>query len=436
MELNDAKRKQACPITRSLADDLDRLSALPDCLLHSIMSLMKARQMVQTCVLSKQWRHLWRSTPCLNIDFGEFKAATNASDTDSSDSDSSDNDNYYDDKNWEDFGDFAVNLMLRRSIAVLDSFTLRGHPCGKRETGRWIRRAMKYCAPDPFIQREGLSSSSWRLRRLHLCNVFLDDLFAKHIGSVCHSLEDLELHNCTWKNIHSIASHSLKNLVLKNCNLSKLSEITSPTLKTLIIDGSRIQNASPLVILVPVLVYLQLYVNVVYFGFWISINEMPCLAKAFIDAEGIRDIIVESKFGVGLLKLLCGVSNVKSLELKGFRRMVFGEGSTPFQEFKNLRNLLLDNCVLTDDFHILGVFLQNAPNLEKLTLQHCKFLNKKKKGTQEPTSSQCQSLDVQCENLKLTEIIYKGGDFHLLFKFLQRILGKVPKNYIKLTKVD
>jgi len=30
----------------------DRLSSLPDCLIHHIMSFMKARQVVQTCVLS------------------------------------------------------------------------------------------------------------------------------------------------------------------------------------------------------------------------------------------------------------------------------------------------------------------------------------------------------------------------------------------------
>ncbi|CAL4991869.1 unnamed protein product [Urochloa decumbens] len=333
--------------------------------------------------------------------------------------------------------------MLRRSIAVLDSFRLKGHPFGKKEAGRWIRRAMKYCAPDPVIQQEGLNSSSWRLRRLHLCNVLLGHLFAEHIGSVFHSLEDLELHDCTCQNIHSIASHSLKKLVLKNCNLSKLSEITSPTLKTLILDGGWFRNASPLVILAPVIAYLHLALDAVYFGYGISLNEMPCLAKAFIHTRGRGSTYnrVESKFSGNLLKLVCGVSNVESLELKGFGRMVFGEGSTPFQEFKNLRNLLLDNCVLTDDFQILGLFLQNSRNLEKLTLQHCKFSNasKKKKGDQQPskpTSSQCQSLDVQCKNLKLTEIIYKDGNVRQLVKLLRRISEKVPKNYIKVTKVD
>ncbi|CAN6372804.1 unnamed protein product [Urochloa humidicola] len=437
MELNDAKRKQACPSTRSLAGELDRLSALPDCLLHSIMSLMKARQMVQTCVLSTRWRHLWRSAPCLNINFDEFRTSAG---TATSSSGSGTNGDSYIDKVWEDFGDFAVNLMLHHSITVLDSFRLKAPVFDKREAGRWIRRAMKYRIPDPVIQREGLSSSSWCLKKLHLCNVCLYDPFAKHVSSVCHSLEDLELDACMCQNTHSIASHSLKKLVLKNCDLGKLSEITSPTLKTLIIDGGWIHTASPLVILAPILAYLHLALDVVFFDL-ISINEMPCLAKAFIHTSGITDNTVESKFSGNLLKLVCGVSNVESLELKGFGRMLFGEGSTPFQEFRNLRNLLLDQCVLTDDFQILGPFLQNSPNLEKLTLQHCQFLYEKKNEAQEPnkpTSSHCQSLDVQCENLKLTEIIYKygSGNARQLVKLLGRISGKVPKNHIKVTKVD
>lgn len=51
---------------------------------------------------------------------------------------------------------------------------------------------------------------------------------------------------------------------------------------------------------------------------------------------------------------------------------VFDAESTKFQEFKNLRNLLLDRCDLTDNnFKKLGVFLWTSPNLERLTLQSC-----------------------------------------------------------------
>ncbi|CAN6251580.1 unnamed protein product [Urochloa humidicola] len=50
----------------------DRLSNLSDVLLHAILSCLKARQVVQTSVLSKRWKHLWRSVPCLDMDDSEF----------------------------------------------------------------------------------------------------------------------------------------------------------------------------------------------------------------------------------------------------------------------------------------------------------------------------------------------------------------------------
>ena len=76
MKLEDAFRKRARlsgVVGGSSAGGPDRLSSLPDCLLHTIMSFLQARQAVQTCMLSTRWRHLWRSVPCLDIDLAEFK---------------------------------------------------------------------------------------------------------------------------------------------------------------------------------------------------------------------------------------------------------------------------------------------------------------------------------------------------------------------------
>lgn len=45
----------------------DRLSELPDRHLHAILSHLRSQQVVQTCVLSRQWRNLWRSAPVVDL---------------------------------------------------------------------------------------------------------------------------------------------------------------------------------------------------------------------------------------------------------------------------------------------------------------------------------------------------------------------------------
>ncbi|KAK1661045.1 hypothetical protein QYE76_049204 [Lolium multiflorum] len=51
---------------------LDRLSDLPDCLLHDILSRLGSRQAAHTSALSRRWRHLWRDVPCADLDEREF----------------------------------------------------------------------------------------------------------------------------------------------------------------------------------------------------------------------------------------------------------------------------------------------------------------------------------------------------------------------------
>ena len=318
----------------------DRLSSLPDCLLHTIMSFMKARQAVQTCVLSTRWRNLWRSVPCLDIDFDEFNnkappsdgnlvCLSSGDDSSISDSDTSDSDSdswqphpkYFTKyKDWEDFEDFAVTLMRSCNIAQLDSFRLhvvqsRAPEFGNRVAAGWLRRAMKYCTPDR-ASYQGLSSGSWRLKRLHLCHVLLDNNFLKHVSSVCCSLEDLELDDCSCQ-IQSITSHSLKTLVLKKCRWRNLSEIISPTLKTLVIDGGSNTDACVLVILAPALAYLHLAVDVYKFRGGVSLNEVPSIAKAFIHLRHHKYNYDRSKLEGDQFKLLCSISNSTNFKLSG-----------------------------------------------------------------------------------------------------------------------
>lgn len=276
------KRLRISSGSSSLAGD--RLTSLPDCLIHHIMSFLKARQVVQTCVLSTRWRHLWRSVPCLDIDQDEFKAAGS---------------NRITEKERDDFEDFTDHLLIPNNISIALVDTLRLHVSGeyyrRRASARWIRHGIKYSAQNPGIMHKESNLAFWRLKKLHLCGVYLDGSFMKHVGSGCPYLEVLELKDCP-------------------CTFK---EVTSPTLKSLTIITSGYYNRSTLVFKAPAVAYLLLDVYAYFVKCYVSFDEMSSLAKASIY---LRDSV-----GSGLskdFKLLCSVSNVTTLVLSGFQTMV------------------------------------------------------------------------------------------------------------------
>ncbi|CAN6270106.1 unnamed protein product [Urochloa humidicola] len=248
------------------SDHRDRLSALPDSLILEIMSHMKTRQVVQTCVLLTRWRHLWRSLTCIDIDKEEFEASGSKK--------------YFDYEGWEKFEDF-VDIFLSPgnvSIALLDTLRLR---CSYgiiegRSGSRWIRRGIKFPhAQEPSVQRGStLNYNSWCLRRLHLSRIDLCNLFADHVGTRCQSLEVLELESCRC-DFQAITSGSLKNLVLNRCTLG-LYEIATLALKNLTIEGGGSNSKDrQLVITAPALVSVFLGLSIAIFSGCLSFSDMP-----------------------------------------------------------------------------------------------------------------------------------------------------------------
>ncbi|CAL5027370.1 unnamed protein product [Urochloa decumbens] len=474
----------------------DRLSALPDHLLHEIMSHMQARQMVQTCSLSRRWRRLWPNAPRLDIDQREFPIT------------------FATDHIYRNFDDFVHFLLAHVSIARLDAFRLHVH-VGFASAGpidnasAWIRRAIMSpsaaAAQEPAVafRREGPSSGGhyyWRLKMLHLSNLRdLDESFAEHVRSRCPSLEELELIGCTCR-FRAIASGSLRSLALVSCVGKGFSGIATPTLRSLVVcGGASDDTTSPFVVAAPALACLSLDVtpyNLAAAG--VSFDEMASLARAWICLKECGTLVKIKKLRDHLFTLR-SVSNATSLDLSGFNMTVeeAGEESmSSFPEFNNLRNLELSQCGLCDDLsRVSGHILRNSPNLEKLTLHlppclkvtigeplpypefkkmralilhnydpnddfrtlerflrsspilekltlHCrKFSNdttKKKRGTSKSKMNVVQDpMDVQRENLRHTEIIYKDDDIaSQLVDFLLRFSRNLPNNNIRFTKVD
>ncbi|CAD6246671.1 unnamed protein product [Miscanthus lutarioriparius] len=175
----------------------DRISDLPDELLHHAMSFLPARDVVRTCVLSTRWRHLWVSMPYLSVDTGDFI-------------------------NQRSFIKFVTSLLLSRGCGPLDSFRLDANGPGIflenfRDTAcLWICHALRsnvhtLSIMDHELKEEGEGESEERpdafwlghcpfmslyLKKLHLRGVSVDKCFAKNLFSGCTALEDLDMINC------------------------------------------------------------------------------------------------------------------------------------------------------------------------------------------------------------------------------------------------
>ncbi|KAM3278530.1 hypothetical protein ACQJBY_046040 [Aegilops geniculata] len=362
----------------------DRLSALPDDLLHAIMSRLKALQMARTCVLSTRWRHLWRAVPCLDVDEEETGGYNN-------------------------FDNFASNLLRSHDIALLEDFRLHA----SRTSDRWVSRAVGHGEAWPC-----------RLKRLHLFNLL--NLKLTDLGSLisfrCHALEDLQLRNCSLllTSNAKIVSSSLKKLAVVDAYYM----VHDDEIFALIIEA-------------PALVSLRLDGELDHI---VDMTE-PHTVLSLVDAS-IQLPRVERRVN-HQLGILGALSNVTTLRLSHFAVMLLFYATRedlPVFKFENLRSLLLDECHISDDFLGLQQYLQNSRNLKKLTLRCCKVLDyRHNKETRERLQKSSEDLvDFKCQNLRLSEIIYRDGDtsVHLMVKFLVGMRTNLPNNKIEFTEVD
>ncbi|XBI52893.1 hypothetical protein VPH35_035204 [Triticum aestivum] len=192
-----------------VAVEPDRLSALPDALLHHIMSSLKAWEAVRTCMLVRRWLHLWASAPC--VDLREFRH-------------------------------FVHRLfLLRDASAPVGTLCLRS---GDEDAGydeddasAWIRAAINRNARvihlaghrSEIASLDRVQFISSHLKVLKLSYARLDDRILKQPSSSCTSLEELDLKDCLVTG-HGIVSASLKTLIMLKCRINCAFSIAAPNL--------------------------------------------------------------------------------------------------------------------------------------------------------------------------------------------------------------
>ncbi|XP_051195546.1 F-box/FBD/LRR-repeat protein At5g22660 [Lolium perenne] len=340
------KRNSAPPVSVT-----DRIGALPDSILHHLLSFLPAQAAVRTCVLARRWRHLWRYTTGLRIvalgEEGKVK----------------------------DLHNFVEHLLILRERTDLDTVQIKfrefceeDQPC----VNLWVRfavmckvRALTLHIRHNELCLDDLPLVSQHLRTVELYRVALHKSFLDFAS--CPALEDLKMSFCII-NACRISSRSLKHLTINVCFyvLDCRIRISTPCLISLKIHSyhARTPFLENMALLESAYVYLSncckdACLNHASDSFC-GANNNACQNCVPIEEDRSRECV-----------LLGGISSAKHLKLLPENRtVIFARDLKHCPTFTKLKTLLLNEYWCEGpDLDPLACILKNSPVLEKLTLQ-------------------------------------------------------------------
>ncbi|XP_062201087.1 putative F-box/FBD/LRR-repeat protein At1g78760 isoform X2 [Phragmites australis] len=350
-----------------------RINALPDDALLHVISFLNARQAVRTCVLSRRWRHLWRSVARINASYEEFDGMADT-----------------DEECNALFKKFISRFLILRNPTALDEFRLRYSipdddsidsvhqlEAESADANLWINHALQWNARSVKVSEWGLKLhldpavfTSNYLISLKLSNAILFPGFFRNIQTGCTKLERLILRGCAINDIE-ISSQTLKVLTIDiHCHFT--------------FDGWASISAPSLI----------------YFGFFGDgkiplLNNMESLETASVSV-GTNHIVVDD-----IHQFLGSLSGVTNLDFYYQGKMLKMEHNSHWcPKFNNLTILTLGDWCLCADFYALIVFLQNSPNLVKLTLEF-----ELSPDTGKKFIGELEERSFTCDHLKIVEIV-------------------------------
>ncbi|TVU16841.1 hypothetical protein EJB05_36997, partial [Eragrostis curvula] len=178
----------------------DLLSALPDEVLHHVLSFLLAQEAVRTCVLAQRWRHLWRFATGLQISCGFENEPASV----------------------KELREFVDHLLLLRGGSPLSTCELTFSNLDVGDMPRiklWIRHLLMCKVQNLRLNFDFYASPvevdrlvSQHLNRLQLSDVKFNDNFLDFSG--CPALEVLEIDSCEFKYGNRMLSKSLKYLTI------------------------------------------------------------------------------------------------------------------------------------------------------------------------------------------------------------------------------
>ncbi|XP_051200128.1 F-box protein At4g09920 [Lolium perenne] len=330
----------------------DRIGALPDDILHHLLSFLPVQSAVRTCVLARRWRHLWRFTTGLRIVGIQRQGPV------------------------QELRKFLDHLLILRDRRVLDTVEIEFSEFLKEDVpyvNLWTRFAVLWQVRElslhinhcEFLHLDGLPLVSQHLKTLDLHGVGLQETFLDF--SSCPALEDLKMKDCEI-NVHKISSCALKRLSIIYCQ-SKLNcqaRVCTPCLISLELDkfAGRTPFLENMVLLENARVDLgssceDFCLNYDEFGSFCGDNDTGC-ENCVANNDGSNECV-----------LLGGISNATHMELISESDIfIFTRDLKRCPTFSKLKTLLLNEYwCMAPDLDPLACILKNSPILEKLSLQ-------------------------------------------------------------------
>ncbi|KAM3317317.1 hypothetical protein ACQJBY_035140 [Aegilops geniculata] len=333
----------------------DRISALPDDVLHHVLGFLRADEAVHTSLLAKRWRYLWKSMHRLRInEMGRWGTSTG--------------------------GVFLTKfvsclLLLRDPGSTLDEVEIKYDYQVEGDLtwiSTWIHHALS-CQTQVLTVKfplpvygpgylDGPPLVSQYLRRLEISEATLKSNFLNL--SSCSTLEDLKIKECDF-DASSILSQSVKHLSIKDCYFKgdvRIS-ISVPNLVSLELKsyGGRTPFLESMLSLETAVVSVEAW-SVDYCRKGFSAGECCGTCLDCRGNDGLKGCV-----------LLGGLSRAKNLELIAHPGMfIFKRDLRWCPTFSKLKTLLLNEWCVQPDLRALVCMLEHSPVLENLTLQLCK----------------------------------------------------------------
>ncbi|XP_009601122.1 F-box protein At4g22280 isoform X1 [Nicotiana tabacum] len=229
--INSFKRQNALEV-HNIDNREDKISNLPDSILHHILSYLPTRDVLGTCILSTRWKNLW--TCVENIDFDDSLLYSSGI--------------FGYPVNVTCFMHFVQRILQLREESDIKKFRLSCRVCfSASHVCSWILAAIRHnvkeldlClfVEEPFMLPQCVFSSKTLtslklemncvlelpastffpfLRTLHLCLVtFRDDSSTQRLFSGCPMLRELAILDCEWMNLKHVAISisTLKSLTI------------------------------------------------------------------------------------------------------------------------------------------------------------------------------------------------------------------------------